>query len=176
MTILPSNPILSGSPTKTLCISLVLHACHKPHPSYLPWFNHPNNNNSYGCVKIKNLHIQQFSPTSCYSPLLGPTFSTSTFKHPQHIFFPYPYTDWHSSKLHPEFQLLPQREQSQHHQAWCAACDIQGNNWFMMSISYKTLKYTVWQNADFLNVATGGIYGYHYGFKWICETTRSIWQ
>ena len=93
------------------------------------------------------------------------------------IFFPYPHKDWHSSKSHPEFQFLPHREHSQHHQTHWATCDIWGNNWYIMwKIIQKKLKYTAWQNVDFLNVAAGGTYSYHYGSKWICEASRSIRQ
>jgi hypothetical protein len=53
-----------------ICIFLLAHTCHVPHPFHPPLFNYPNN--IWVGVQIMKLLIIQASPVSCSFPCSGP--------------------------------------------------------------------------------------------------------
>jgi hypothetical protein len=70
-----------------------------------------------------------------------------------------------SSKLYLNIQFLPRRNRSAHPFRRKLANSVQGNNRCLFWELFRTHKYTLWANAELLNVKAGGIHSDHRASK-----------
>jgi hypothetical protein len=85
----------------TVCISHLSHACYITRPSYLPWFDHPNN--SWWRLQVMKLLIMQSSPVSRHLLPLRSKCSPRypVLKHCQSVFFSSTTLTFHTDQTPP---------------------------------------------------------------------------